>query len=227
MSHKAFLRARSPEHKQQRREAILAAARELALRDGVRTVSLGGVAAAVGLVKSNLARYFATREEIFLELAAEEFRGWEAAAVARVAVAPGPESVLDALVETLDERPLFCDLLSHSATTLERNATMEAARAFKLQTAGSFAKISAAVAQARPDLTGDEAGELVAAAAGFAGLLYPAAHPPPVLARLYAEDAAVAALCFEFVPVAKRMLRALAAGLPSLRGEQGDSANGG
>ncbi|WP_431923229.1 TetR family transcriptional regulator [Amycolatopsis tucumanensis] len=214
---KEFLRARRPEHKQQRREAILAAARELALTSGVRNVSLGSLAAAVGLAKSNLARYFATREEIYLELAAQEFHDWETAALERIAAASSPDGVFDALVETLEERPLFCDLLSHSSITLEHNVTVEAARAFKLRTAEALAKVSSAVARARPDLTEDEAGELVGAAAGLAALLYPAANPPPVMAKLYAEDPVIAALCIQFAPTAKRMLRALAAGLPTLR----------
>ncbi|OXM73730.1 MULTISPECIES: TetR/AcrR family transcriptional regulator [Amycolatopsis] len=214
---KEFLRARRPEHKQQRREAILAAARELALTSGVRNVSLGGVAAAVGLAKSNLARYFTTREEIYLELARQEFDAWETAVLARITEASSPDAVFDALVDTLEERPLFCDLLSHSSTTLEHNVTVEAARAFKLRTAEALAKVASAVARARPDLTEEEARELVAAAAGFAALLYPAANPPPVMAKLYAEDPVIAALCIKFAPTAKRMLRALAAGLPTLR----------
>jgi len=41
-----FVRARRPEHKQQRREAILEAARDLALRRGVRTITLGDLAEA-------------------------------------------------------------------------------------------------------------------------------------------------------------------------------------
>ncbi len=42
-------------------------------------------------------------------------------------------------------------------------------------------------------------------------------YPPPVMAKLYAEDPVIAELCIEFAPTAKRMLRALAAGLPTLR----------
>ncbi|MEV1248540.1 helix-turn-helix domain-containing protein, partial [Nonomuraea sp. NPDC049750] len=60
------MRGEDPAHDER---AILAAARELALRSGVRTVSLCAVAAAVGLAKSNVVRYFGTREEIYLELA--------------------------------------------------------------------------------------------------------------------------------------------------------------
>ena len=69
-----YQRARRPEQKLERRDAILGAARELALRDGVRAVSLADIAARVGIHKSALLRYFETREQIFLELTAEAWR---------------------------------------------------------------------------------------------------------------------------------------------------------
>jgi AcrR family transcriptional regulator len=71
-----YQRARRPEQKLERRDAILGAARELALRDGVRAVSLADIAAQVGIHKSALLRYFETREQIFLELTAEAWREW-------------------------------------------------------------------------------------------------------------------------------------------------------
>ncbi|MDX6524592.1 MAG: hypothetical protein QOI43_103, partial [Gaiellales bacterium] len=61
----AYQRARSAEHKEERREAILAAARELAAERSVREVSLGDIARRVGLAKSNVLRYYETREEVY------------------------------------------------------------------------------------------------------------------------------------------------------------------
>ncbi|HET6858355.1 MAG TPA: TetR/AcrR family transcriptional regulator [Streptomyces sp.] len=84
MPQDGFVRARRPEHKQQRRQAILDAARTLGMESGVREVTLRGVALAVGLAKSNVARYFGTREEIFLELAAEAWGEWERALTERL-----------------------------------------------------------------------------------------------------------------------------------------------
>ncbi|MWA01625.1 TetR family transcriptional regulator [Actinomadura sp. LD22] len=215
---KAFLRARRPEHKQQRRAAILDAARELAIRSGVREVSLGGVAEAAGMAKSNLARYFATREEIYLELAAQEWKDWERAVLDRLAGSPAPDTLIDTLTGTLAERPLFCELLSHTVTTLEHNVTIEAARRFKLVTLDVQFTLAKAVAQACPEFTGNEARELVAAAAALASLLYPAANPPPVIAELYDREPALAAAAgVPFEPAMKRMLTAIAAGLPTLR----------
>jgi AcrR family transcriptional regulator len=217
MSQGTFRRARRPEQKQERREAIVVAARKLAVRSGVRDVSLGCIAAEVGLAKSNVVRYFSTREEIYLELTAREWHGWEHAVVDRLRDVREPDDIIDALVETLEQRPLLCDLMSQCATILEHNVSLEAARAFKLALVDYNATIGAAVAAAYPGLTVSEATELAGAAAGLAGLLYPMANPPPVMAELYAQEPAIAAAFPQFVPTMKRMLTALAAGLPILR----------
>src|SRR3984957_13298765 len=79
MSTETYQRARRPEQKLERRDAILAAARELALRDGVRAVSLADIADRVGIHKSALLRYFEAREQIFLELTAQAWREWATA----------------------------------------------------------------------------------------------------------------------------------------------------
>src|ERR1700759_5621974 len=115
-----FQRARRPEQKEQRREAILAAAADLARRDGVRAVSLSDIARAVDIHKSALLRYFETREQIFLELTAREWRDWEAATTAALAaLAPGDaEATAASLAKTFVERPLLCDLLPHAALNL-------------------------------------------------------------------------------------------------------------
>ena len=51
--------------------------------DGVRAVSLAGIAARAGIDKSALLRYFETREQIFLELTAREWRAWVQGAARR------------------------------------------------------------------------------------------------------------------------------------------------
>ncbi|MGW3966690.1 TetR family transcriptional regulator [Amycolatopsis sp. NPDC005003] len=214
MSQSMFMRARRPEQKEQRRAAILAAARELALESGVRNVTLGSVATAVGLAKSNVVRYFGTREEIYLELASVCWRDWVDEATRRLAAG---DDVVDVLAETLAERTLFCDLVGHTATSLEHNVSVPAARDFKRVVLGAVTELGAAVARAHPDLTEGEGFELVAAASGLAGMLYPAANPPPTLREVYAQNPDLAAACVPLAPTLKRALAALAAGLPSLR----------
>jgi AcrR family transcriptional regulator len=61
-----FQRARQPGQIEQRREAILGAALALFQRRGLENVSLNDIAREVGLAKSNLYRYFESREHIYL-----------------------------------------------------------------------------------------------------------------------------------------------------------------
>jgi len=63
-----FQRARSPERKQLRRMAILQAASDVLARDGIEATSLNAIARQAGMVKSNIYRYFESREEILLRL---------------------------------------------------------------------------------------------------------------------------------------------------------------
>src|SRR5882757_10731642 len=69
-------RARSAAAKQQRERAILDAARSLGAERSVREVTLTDIAAAVGMHKSAMLRYFETREQIFLTLTAEGWHEW-------------------------------------------------------------------------------------------------------------------------------------------------------
>jgi AcrR family transcriptional regulator len=215
MTPPAFHRARRPEHKQQRRAAILAAARTLAAGTGVRAVTLGDVAARVGLAKSNVVRYFGTREAIYLELAAEEWHGWSRDAAARI---DGGADVATALAETLEARPLLCDLLGHITTTLEHNASVAAARAFKQALFAAKDELGRQIVAARPELTPQEAAEMILVASVMGHTLYAVGRPPAAMAALYAmEPELAAASCLPFVPTLRRLLDALADGLPRRR----------
>src|SRR5580692_2400722 len=134
MSAETYQRARRPEQKLERRDAILGAARELAQRDGVRAVSLADIAARVGIHKSALLRYFETREQIFLELTAEAWRDWTAALHAGLdAVEPGAAAlVAEVFARSFGDRPLLCDLIAHTPLNLERNVSVESVRRYKL-----------------------------------------------------------------------------------------------
>jgi AcrR family transcriptional regulator len=185
-----FQRARRPEQKEQRREAILAAAAELARRDGVRAVSLSDIARAVGIHKSALLRYFETREQIFLELTAGEWRDWEAAtSTALAALAPGDaEATAATLAKSFVDRPLLCDLLPHAALNLERHASIDAVRTYKETSTGAVAAVAVALADPLPELDDDQRREVVSYVALLAGSMYQIATPPEPLARLYEEE---------------------------------------
>jgi AcrR family transcriptional regulator len=184
-----FLRARRPEQKQLRYAAILDAARELALRDGVGAVSLAAIAAQVGMHKSALLKYFETREEIFLRLAESEWQEWAAGLVAGLSTTrPEHGEVAEVLARSVADRPLFCQLLLHSPLTLERNVSFEVVRAFKQVVNGTVREVLPALQRALPALSADACVDLLAMSGIAAAGLWQAAHPPPQVAALHRQD---------------------------------------
>ena len=228
----AFQRARRPEQKQQREDAILGAARELALRDGVRNVSLNDIAARIGIHKSALLRYFETREQIFLELTAASWRDWTQAlhadldgaaagsaaaaagsAAAGSAAAGSAELVADVVARSFADRPLLCDLIPHTALNLERNVSPAAVRRYKLTSLGAVGDAAGLVHRVLPELTEGECREFISAMASLAGALWQIANPPPVLAELYATDPDLGHACVDLLPRLRRTAAVLLAGL--------------
>jgi AcrR family transcriptional regulator len=184
----AFLRARRPEHKRQRYEAILGAARELAVRDGVGAVSLADIAARVGMHKSALLKYFGTREEIFLRLSEGEWQEWADGVVAELeSPDAAPERVPAIMARSIAQRPLFCQLLIYSPLTLEHNVSLDAARSAKHAAMHAADDVSNSLHRALPALDRAACLDLLVMTGLVAAGLWQATHPSPVIAALHAE----------------------------------------
>jgi AcrR family transcriptional regulator len=220
----AFRRARRPEHKKQRYEAILAAARSQGLRKGVRNVSLADIAAEVGVHKSALLRYFETREEIYLHLMAEGWQEWVDGMRGELGELPvgSVTGLAGVLARTLADRPLLCDLMMHTPLTLERNVSLESVRAYKVSAYASLADGAALLRRVLPGLTDADVADLMVVVTAVAAALWQTTHPPPTLVALYAEDPALAHVHMEFVPGLQRVIEVTLSGL--LRCPRGESA---
>ena len=215
-----FQRARSPQAKQQRETAILTAARSLAAENGVSRVTLTDIADAVAMHKSAMLRYFETREEIFLRLAAEAWQEWSAALCAdlgrlaggrdlsRLGGAGTPE-VAEAIAGTLASRGLFCDLLSQTPVHLERNVSVDAVRDYKLVTLAQVDRLVSALRAVLPSLTEENAVDVIASATSLAGTFWHIATPGPEVAALYRSDPRLAHAILEIRPRLTRILTAL------------------
>jgi len=214
-SGETFQRARRPEQKLRRQDAILDAARDLALRDGVRNVSLADIASRVGIHKSALLRYFETREQIFLELTAAAWREWVQALHGALDQAERGRAdlVADVVARSFGDRPLLCDLIAHTPLNLERNVSAEAVRRYKLTSLGAVKQAAALVQRVLPALTAEEGLEFVGALASLAGAVWQIANPGPVLAELYASDPELSHACVDLVPRLRRTAEILLAGL--------------
>jgi len=219
-----FQRARSPEAKQQREDAILAAARSLGAERGIRQITLTDIADAVGMHKSALLRYFETREQIFLHLTAEGWQEWSAALRAKLerVGSPTAKTVASAFSTTLADRGMFCDLLAQAPLNLERNVSLEAVRAFKLVTHNEVDAIVEAMRRLLPGLTQRDSIDFIAAATAQSGAFWQMANPGPEVAALYRSDASMAPFpmldarlrnaVFEIEPLMRRVLTAMLKG---------------
>jgi AcrR family transcriptional regulator len=210
----AFHRAYSPQHKEQRAADLVEAARTLASRDGVRAVTLTAIATQAGVHASAVRRYYASREEILLTLAEEGYRDWSHAVTTRLGDtgAIAPAELAHTLADTLAERPLFCDLLTHVTLNLEREVTYDRVRAFKTAAVGAMDDLASSIATATV-LDRAQAWDLITAVIAMTAPLWQAAHPAETLTRLYAEEPAMAHVGVDFAPTLTRLLTALVDGM--------------
>jgi AcrR family transcriptional regulator len=209
-----FQRAYSPQHKEQRAADLVEAARALASRDGVRAVTLTAIATQAGVHASAVRRYYASREEILLTLAEEGYRDWSHAVTTRL-VDPGANASAElahTLADTLAERPLFCDLLTHVTLNLEREVSYDRVRAFKTAAVGAMDDLASSIAAATV-LDRAQAWDLITAVISMTAPLWQAAHPAETLTRLYAEEPAMAHVGVDFAPTLTRLLTALVDGM--------------
>src|SRR3954449_6070412 len=104
-----FQRARSPEQREARRRAILGAAVDLLGEMPLSEISLRELARRVGLSKTNVVRYFETREAVFFALLNQSFDDWLTGLPAELPDGD-PAAVAAALARSLQRRPLVCEL---------------------------------------------------------------------------------------------------------------------
>lgn len=179
-----FQRARRPEQQQARRTAILEAAAEMLSESPVNDISLRELSKRVGLAKSNVLRYFESREAVFLELLNGAWREWllelsTELADAEISGTPNQRcrQLGTTIAHSLDARPLTCELISVLAGVLERNISVEVAKRFKLSAAENTETLAALGRRYVPEL--QEAGAVHFAGATFVMVagLWPLTNP--------------------------------------------------
>ncbi|MEV6285837.1 TetR family transcriptional regulator [Kribbella sp. NPDC051770] len=215
------MRARSPEAKQQRTEDLLdAAARLAADLGGVRHLTLAAVTEAAGLHPSAVRRYFASKEELLLELAERGWEEWRDVVAARLerplaGEAPTrgeltPAETAETIASTLASMPLFCDLLTHVPLSLEGDVDLERARRFKTR---AFAAYDEIVELLTGTMAVEQLHELIAAALAMTANFWQLSHPTASLAELYRQEPRWGHVALEFEPKLTRLLQATARGL--------------
>jgi AcrR family transcriptional regulator len=216
-----FQRARSDEQREARRQAILRVATEMLAQMPVAELSLNELSRRVGLAKSNVLRYFSSREAVLLELLDAAARDW----LGRLpAILPPPvtatdagsardrtEQVAAALAESLVDDRMLCELISVSSAVLERNVSVEVARRYKLATTQNSTTLAALVRERVTGLSAEGenvfAGTAVVAIAG----VWPLTQPSEAMLCVY-QDPELAGLRLDFGYAVREVLAILLAG---------------
>jgi AcrR family transcriptional regulator len=211
-----FRRARSEEQREVRRQAILTTAEAMLTEMPVADLSLNELSRRVCLAKSNVLRYFESREAILLELLTMQWSQFGADLAERLVETGGslPERarrLTTAISETLVTRPLLCELMSASASVLERNISTDVARAYKASALANMGELAALTTRIVPELSIEGATNFAMSAAVCASGLWPLAHPSDALLKVY-QDPTFAPLRLEFGDGLRDMLHTVLAG---------------
>lgn len=216
---KSFTRARQPEQKEERSAQLLATARAmLAEGTSLRDLSLSELARRASMTKSNVYRYFESREAVLLALLVEEWLAWFGALKKgwrrpRAARGASDDAALEHLVRqiarTLAARPMLCLLTSALPQVLEQNLSASAIRDFKRLSLTHFDEVAAFLTERAPALSRAAAMTLMHDAVAAITGLYPAAHPSEAAAEAL-DDPALRPLRRDFPRELERFLCALA-----------------
>lgn len=214
-----FQRARSPEQQARRRAAIVATARALLDEAPLTEISLRDLGRAVGLSKSNVVRYFPTREAVYLTVLVEEWDLWLADLGGRLADPSGERrlearavELAEALTGSLVAHPRFCDLLAACQSVLERNVPVPTAREFKTAALGMLGRLAAEVRGRVPEIGEAGAFEFAGALWVLVAGAWPLSRPTPAVATVLAEPG-LAALSVDFERSVGRVLADLLVGM--------------
>jgi AcrR family transcriptional regulator len=183
----SFQRARTPDERAHREGAILAAAAALFDAEGLEGVTLNAVARRAGVAKSNLYRYFESREAILLALLNEDQAAIVAAleeGLARLTGPVDPRAVARVFAEVAVASPRFCVLQSALSTVLEQNISEEGIARYKREVLRLGLRIGNALRAALPSLPAHAAGPFIRYLHVVVAGLYPLAHPAPAAARV-------------------------------------------
>jgi len=158
----------------------------------------------VGLAKSNVLRYFESREAVLLELLDDFLGSWLGELAEELTTGieanAAPEVRAGQLAEILSRslagRVVLCDLFGAQGGVLEHNVSVEVVKRHKRSSLSRLATMSELVRRHLPEL-GEDAQVFCLMSLVTAGALASYVPPPPSLLAAYADEPALGVLHLE------------------------------
>lgn len=184
-------RASTKEQKEQRKVTIYLAAYELFLEMGYERTSLNGIAARAGFTKSNVYRYYASKDEVFLDIFMDLFDRWLTSLMDKMSgLEPQPTARLfaETIMSTKQGHESFYSLTPYLFTSLEANSSTDQLVHFKTFTREKFFAFFQSLNRLYPELTIMDAKDCMRMLNALVSTFWVASHYNPVLADIYRRE---------------------------------------
>ncbi len=184
-------RARTDEKKNERKEAIYQAAFTLFKKNGYDKVSFNGIAVEAGFTKSNMYRYFSSKDDIFLNVFADLFEQWvddfsQQLQVIEQEVAA--KIFANIWLNSLLSQPKLLDLMPILFTSLERNSSFEQLLEFKRLSMNLLYRLTLDITRIYPDIEGEKAFKLLTLSYAATANSWAATMQSEALTKVYQLD---------------------------------------
>lgn len=184
-------RARTEEKKDERKEAIYEAAYALFKKNGYDKVSFNGIALEAGFTKSNMYRYFSSKEEIFLKVFARLFVKWfedYSKRLQKLDISEPIESFSKNWVESFMAHPQLLDLTPILFISLEKNSSYEQLLEFKTLSKSLLYRISLEIGRIYPDVQNEKAFKFLTLSYAATSNQWAAMSQSEALKRIYQQE---------------------------------------
>jgi len=169
-----WVRARSDEQIEQRIKEIVEATARLYEEHRFEEITFAMIAKEADFTRSNLYRYFETKEDIFLELIKHDIETWRQNVLENfTAENKSSRELAEDWVDLVLKNRRMIKLFTILFTLLERNASLEALTAFKQKINQEIGTVAQFLSTALPFPSVDAAAEFISAQSSLAIGSYP------------------------------------------------------
>jgi len=216
-----FQRARSEEQREERRRSILQTAAAMLDEMPVSAMSLNELSRRVGLAKSNVLRYFESREAVLLDLLADAAARFRAEAAGTPAADVDPSAPLNTrahevaagLARSFAAHPMLCELLSAQTAVLEHNVSPDVAIRYKRAARDGLLWLAELLRRHLPELDDQRSVRAASMIILLVGALWSHSRPGPAVLAAFETDASLAFMHPSFTDALENAVAAFLLGL--------------
>ena len=183
-------RARTADKKEERKNSICKAALKLFKKNSFESVSFNNIAKEAGFAKSNLYRYFNSKEEIFLNIYSDLLSKWSDSCLSKIKKLKrncSAKTFAKAWVESIVNEKNFLDLNTMLFVSLERNSSYEQLKDFKVLISRKLLEHNFELMRIFPDFNLEKSKYFILTSNSLLSSLWAASLYNKELAKIYKE----------------------------------------